>query len=883
VDGVTVQLLDGSTVVATTTTANGGLYSFTNVADGTYSVKFTTAGNYTFTTQDQGGNGNDTLDSDVNASGQTATFAVAGSNITHIDAGLKGTHITSRVFGDLDRDGVQDAGETGVDGVVVRLLNSVGGIVATQTTANGGTYDFANVSGGTYSLEFVTPSGFAFSPKDAGGDDTLDSDVNIGTGRTDQFAIVVGQTIDTVDAGMYATAGFGTYTFTNDTDVSFPVASANQTVSTITIGGVSGPISEVKVHITGLYHTLPDDLDFWLVGPDGVSNLLILSDVGGVTGNGPINLVIYDAAGAALPDAGGLASGNYRPTDFTTAADPETAANFGGGPTLVHPAPVGVGTFASQFTGLSPNGTWTLYARDDSGGDAGGFGSWSIEVTTASVSVIGDKVFEDLDGDGIQDAGEAGVDGIGVQLLDASNAVVSTTTTANGGLYSFTGVLDGTYSVKFVIAGGQNYIFTTQNAGNDALDSDADATTGQTAQFAVAGNNITHIDAGLRGTHVGDKVFGDLDRDGVQDAGESGLDGVVVQLLNSGNAVVATTETANGGLYDFANVAAGTYSVKVVLPTAFSFSPKDAGSATDFSDSDADPTTGQTAQFNVAVGQTVAAVDVGVYATNGVGTFTFSNDTGVTYPTAPTTYVVAQTFSVGGVAGGISDIKVHFNGLSHNLLDDLDFLLVGPDGTSNVLLWSDVGGTAANAGAINIVLSDAAAGALPDSTRPTSGTYKPTDYTGIDGTETGASFGASGVTTLNRGTFASAFFHQPANGTWTLYIRDDQPGDGGTLGSWDLEITTEVLNEPPAIANVGGDASSFTEGGSAVLLDVGANAEVSDTDSTNFNGGSLVISITANEVAGEDVLGISTAGTLRSRMPPTSAASFRWAALQSAP
>ena len=51
-------------------------------------------------------------------------------------------------------------------------------------------------------------------------------------------------------------------------------------------------------------------------------------------------------------------------------------------------------------------------------------------------SVIGDRVFLDLDADGVQDAGEPGILGITVQLLDDGGVVIDTTTTDSSGLYS---------------------------------------------------------------------------------------------------------------------------------------------------------------------------------------------------------------------------------------------------------------------------------------------------------------------------------------------------------------------------------------------------------------------------------------------------------------
>ena len=67
-------------------------------------------------------------------------------------------------------------------------------------------------------------------------------------------------------------------------------------------------------------------------------------------------------------------------------------------------------------------------------------------------------------------------------------------------------------------------------------------------------------------------------------------------------------------------------------------------------------------------------------------------------------------------------------------------------------------------------------------------------------------------------------------------------------------------NPPPVITNLDGDTATFTEGGPPVLLDDSSAPELAATvtdNQANLNGGSLTVSITANEVAGEDVLGIS--------------------------
>src|SRR5262249_46294124 len=99
-----------------------------------------------------------------------------------------------------------------------------------------------------------------------------------------------------------------------------------------------------------------------------------------------------------------------------------------------------------------------------------------------------------------------------------------------------------------------------------------------------------------------------------------------------------------------------------------------------------------------------------------------------------------------------------------------------------------------------------------------------------------------------------------ANATRTVHwtVSDGAPNiDFGAQNSASTTFTIHV-NAPPTITNLNGDSVSFTEGGSAVHLDAGTAAAVSDTDSTDFDTGNLTVSITTNKVGTEDALGIDT-------------------------
>jgi hypothetical protein len=123
------------------------------------------------------------------------------------------------VWNDTNQNGIQDAGESGIADVTVRLLDCEGNVIDSTTTDANGYYLFSDLDPGSYSVEFVLPNGYVFSPRDQGADDAKDSDPNTTTGVTGCYTLAEGETNLTVDAGMYVpqpraagetATGFGT-------------------------------------------------------------------------------------------------------------------------------------------------------------------------------------------------------------------------------------------------------------------------------------------------------------------------------------------------------------------------------------------------------------------------------------------------------------------------------------------------------------------------------------------------------------------------------------------------------------------------------------------------------------------------------------------------
>ena len=274
-------------------------------------------------------------------------------------------------------------------------------------------------------------------------------------------------------------------------------------------------------------------------------------------------------------------------------------------------------------------------------------------LTVLALASLGDFVWNDLNANGIQEAGEPGINGVSVELFNGLGVSQGTTTTAGGGLYSFTGLTPGDYYLVFTAPAGFTFSPADQGA-NDAIDSDANPASGTTATTTlVSGENDTSWDAGLYQTaSLGDFVWNDLNANGIQEAGEPGINGVSVELFNGLGVSQGTTTTAGGGLYSFTSLIPGDYYLVFTPPSGFPFSPADQG-ANDALDSDANPATGQTATTTLVSGENDITWDAGLYqpeinVTKVLSSVTFTN---------PDIARMTYTITIGPNAIPLTDIQ----------------------------------------------------------------------------------------------------------------------------------------------------------------------------------------------------------------------------------
>ncbi len=247
------------------------------------------------------------------------------------------------------------------------------------------------------------------------------------------------------------------------------------------------------------------------------------------------------------------------------------------------------------------------------GGDEDDHDPATIAIT--ELAEIGDTVWYDNNADGLQTAGEGGVQGVTVRLYDDTDAVVGTTQTDVNGKYLFEDLQPGVYYVEFDLDTlPADYGPTGQDSGSDdTVDSDADATTGRTVRTTLdGGESDLSWDFGIyKPAGLGDYVWFDTDADGIQDSDEPGIENVTVNLLDESGAVLGTTQTTSTGFYEFRGLKPGDYIVQFILPAGHGFTLQEEGLDAAV-DSDADRATGRSRLVSLVAGEFNGTIDAGM-------------------------------------------------------------------------------------------------------------------------------------------------------------------------------------------------------------------------------------------------------------------------------
>ena len=495
------------------------------------------------------------------------------------------------MYYDKDRSETLNNSEPGFDGITVKLLGEDGQVVATTTTKADGTYSFAKLPAGKYTVK-VEPSDLLKKleqTEDPDGTKDNTSGVvevnhdnpsvkNVNFGYATNYTIkgtvyrdadrsetledgeklYQGVTVDLLDASGHVVAttttdAHGAYAFTNLEEGTYkvrvrkegPIADLVQTEDPDgTKDNTSGDIT------LELNDPIKENVNFGYISNNSISGTVYRDDNrsnshnGGEAGYPEQTVQLLDKDGQVIATTTTDANGNY------------SFDNLPDGTYSVKVVKDGALTDLEQTE--DPDGT------KDSASELIVLNEDNPTKKNVNFGYVPDyfikgTIYRDGNRSGALDTDEKLYEGVTVNLVDADGNVVAATTTDANGNYSFDKLPAGTYSIKVVQDGP---IAGLEQTG------DPDATKDNASEPITLNNDNpskTDVNFGyVNNNSLSGTVYRDDSRNGDQDGTEPGYSGVTVQLLDKDGQVIATTTTDANGKYSFSKLPDGTYSVKVV-------------------------------------------------------------------------------------------------------------------------------------------------------------------------------------------------------------------------------------------------------------------------------------------------------------------------------
>ena len=598
-EGVTITLLDSSgNQVATTTTDTSGQYRFTNIRPGQYTVVEGEVAGY-FEGDAQAGSAGGVVESSNRVGAITLTSGEVAVDYDFCER--PPAEIRGVVFSDRNGDCLIDDDEMGIENVVVELYNDAGTLVATTRTAADGSYAFTNLPQGSYTLREIQPAGYLQGGQmagSAGGDTSIVDNISaipIGFGdrltqynfcevepgsisgvvyvdadgdcvRDDDERPLSGVTIELRDGsgtkiGETQTNADGRYSFDGLSPGDYEIVEIQpegffQGGQTLGDGG-GRVVGDDHLALTLTAGSDVTEYNFCEIDPGSISGTVYLDSDGDCERDEDedpiegVTIELRDASGNKVRTTTTDVNGKYtfenlEPGEYQI-FEQQPEGFFQGGQT--------VGTGGGEILGPDLLGATLLAGRNITDYDF-------CEIEPGSISGI---VYVDTDGDCERDDDEAPLEGVTIELRDASGNKVRTTTTDANGKYTFDNLEPGEYQIfeqqpDGFYQGGQK----TGTGGGQVLGPDLLGTT------LLAGADITGYDfCELPPGSISGFVHVDDDGDCEFDPDEAPLSNVVIELRDDNDRLIATTTTNASGKYTFGDLAPGRYHIIETQPEGY--------------------------------------------------------------------------------------------------------------------------------------------------------------------------------------------------------------------------------------------------------------------------------------------------------------------------
>ncbi len=583
---IDIDLLDeNNNVLLTTKTNSAGMYYF-GVYPSKYKIRVKlpiTPFRYVFTTKNVGLN--DDIDSDVNEQGYTDDIIMRDKVLLN-DAGVyQNSNISGYAFIDSDIDG-KITNEQKLKDVTVGLYYQNNLIKEVKTDDNG-YYKFEDIKPGNYELKFTAKSGSNYKYSLASNID--DQGIKVVSTKS-------GQEEYNQNAGFYLDGKISGKVFL-DQNADGNNLNDNGLIKDVTLYYNNQEVAKTTSDVNGDYEF--NDLkpgnyyvefaqDTHTPSPKGV-----VSDVKSDYTTDSVNLLSGQENNTDF-DGGFYNTSNISGSIFLDGNQNlkyDTNEIYAGGIKVYLKDEAGniINTTTTdqngfyKFTNIKPNKyyveaeKWDSFSyKDKEDGIYSNNKSKVYEITSGSnilnvdgiiwlnkdvvdkySKIMGNFLFLDANGDGIQNTNETGIDNVEVSLYNEDYDLINKTTTTNG--FYYFAAYPGEYKLSFDID-GNTYFISPKEQGNDKeLDSNLN-TNNEIDTFVLKEDDLS-LDAGVYlKSSISGYYLEDMKNDG-KDTSDNFDENRLVSLYDKDNKLVKTTLTDDKGYYEFKNLDKGDYKV----------------------------------------------------------------------------------------------------------------------------------------------------------------------------------------------------------------------------------------------------------------------------------------------------------------------------------
>lgn len=517
---------------------------------------------------------------------------------------VRAASVSGAVWHDEDDNGLRAAGEAGVSGARVALLDAAGITLASLTTGRDGRFAFARLLPGEYRVAVTLPEDMIFA-RGAQGVERLIADVDGGEGESEAFTLKSGEEKSGLLCGAVLSGSVSGVVWNDENGDGLrdageaPLSGARAAL--LQDGAI---LRETATDATGAYRfdnlrggeyalrvTLPEGMLFTggaVAGGDAERSHFRAADeneaektfsvrtwrtqqtlnAGGVTPGAVEACVFLDetADGVRQAREGGLSGAEIVLALVNGARETPLATGISGADGAVRFENVRPGLYRVHIA--PPEGDWAFTAGtgDALATVAAGETARTGEMGLTRLGAVRGRVFADSNYDGLRGRDDPGVSAT-VLLLSDSGETVAQARADSAGAYAFEGVKAGRYAVRFLLPEG--WRFTRENADAPSYNSDVAETAASeatTARMYLPMGETLLADAGAyRTASLSGLVWLDAEDSGVYPGAQAGLSGATATLLRAGE-VVVTAETDENGRYAFAALPPGEYSLRMTLP-----------------------------------------------------------------------------------------------------------------------------------------------------------------------------------------------------------------------------------------------------------------------------------------------------------------------------